>query len=391
MFCTHCGSRLPEGAAFCPTCGREAHRGPSCPNCTYRLPVGAVFCARCGRGVTPAPGSVGVVPEGAPPTDGAGAPSGAGGGYDDHRPGTVTGERADETPPGSVAPPRVPAPAAGERVLPSNVASWAAPEANPRRHVPSASSVGTGSGLGTERYPPPSLGWSYGPPPAGTPLQAVIEPTIGGVYGHAWATVRERFWGLLFVGLVATIIGGLMSLAINSVGALIDSAIDAQVFTVVAQLLAQVLGTWPIWAGVQYANLQTVRSGRAEIDDIFAGYRRGLVNLIVAQFVTTVLIVVSFALLIVPGIVVGLRLSFVTLLVVDEGFGPIEAIAESWRRSSGFGWTLLGIGMVAIPVLAVGFLSLIVGLIPAAMVVALTTPTMFAAATAVKGQRLPGY
>ena len=124
-----------------------------------------------------------------------------------------------------------------------------------------------------------------------------------------------------------------------------------------------------------------MRSGRAEIDDIFVAYRRGLASLIAAQFLTTLLVVVGLALLVVPGIIVGLRLSFVTLLVVDEGLGPVEAIGESWRRSAGFGWTLLGIGLMAFPVAVVGLLALVVGLIPAAMVIALATPTMFASVT----------
>ena len=284
-------------------------------------------------------------------------------------------------------PPRVSGPESGERVLPSNVASWASPEFNA---PPPSRAVGTPPPLGVGTYPPSRAEWGYGRTPVDPPLPVAIEPTVGGVYGHAWATVRHRFWGLFFVGLVATIIGGLISAAINGIGALLTGATDLQLFSVTAQLLGQALGTWPIWAGVQFANLQTVRSGRAEIDDIFEPYRRGLLNVIVAQFVTTTLVVAAFAFLVVPGIVVGLRLSFVTLLVVDEGFGPIEAIRESWRRTSGFGWTLLGIGLVAIPVVLVGLLALIVGVIPAVMVIALTIPTMFAAVTEARGHRAYG-
>jgi uncharacterized membrane protein len=96
---------------------------------------------------------------------------------------------------------------------------------------------------------------------------------------------------------------------------------------------------------------------------------------------------VAFIFLVIPGIVVALRLSFVILLIVDEGCGPIEAIAESWRRTSGYGWTLFGIAVLTWPVLAVGLLALAVGVIPAAMVIALTGPTMFAAVTEVNGRR----
>ena len=379
MFCTHCGSRLPDGAVFCPTCGRQANRGVSCPNCTYRLPIGAVFCGRCGRAVGPPPPVPGTVHEDQVPTDRPPTPTDVTQGVAPTAP-DASARVPDAIPPpeSEVTPPRLSNPEAVGRVLPSNVASWTSPETNasqPSRSLgrPSPADVGV--------YPPSRAEWGYGATPVRPSLDVLIEPTVGGVYGHAWATVRNRFWGLFVIGLVATIIGGLISGAVNGIGALLTGATDLQVFSVTAQLLGQALGTWPIWAGVQFANLQTVRFGRAEIDDIFVPYRRGLLRVIVAQFVTTALVVGAFAFLIVPGVVVGLRLSFVTLLVVDEGYSPIEAIRESWRRTSGFGWTLLGIGLVAIPVALVGLLALIVGVIPAVMVIALTTPTMFAAVT----------
>ena len=383
MFCTHCGSRLPEGAAFCPTCGRQANRGLSCPNCTYRLPIGAAFCARCGRPVGTVPTAPATVPASQATGDPPNAPTDVTQSIAPPASGGDAGKPEATQAPFGATPPGVSGPESGERVLPSNVASWSSPEFSA---PPPSRAVGTPPPLGVGTYPSSRAAWGYGRTPVDPPLPVVIEPTVGGVYGHAWATVRHRFWGLFFVGLVATIIGGLISAAINGIGALLTGATDLQLFSVTAQLLGQALGTWPIWAGVQFANLQTVRSGRAEIDDIFEPYRRGLLNVIVAQFVTTTLVVAAFAFLVVPGIVVGLRLSFVTLLVVDEGFGPIEAIRESWRRTSGFGWTLLGIGLVAIPVVLVGLLALIVGVIPAVMVIALTIPTMFAAVTEAHGR-----
>jgi hypothetical protein len=385
VFCTHCGSRLPDGAVFCPTCGRQANRGTSCSNCTYRLPIGAAFCARCGRAVTPTVGPSGAAASAEGPRDETPAVA-------DATPAVATGDPSDRVASSEGARPigvdrGVDA---SERILPSNVATWAPrPDDN---HRPSQTRpVGQSSSTPEFESGGSRAGGSYGPPPVGLPLQTSINPTVFGVYGHAWATVRERFWGLFVVGLIATIIGGLITGAINGVGALLTSAMGLGYVSGVASLLGQVFGTWPIWAGVQFANLQTVRSGRAEIDDIFAPYRRGLLHVVVAQIVTSILIGVAFVVLIIPGIVVALRLSFVTLLVVDEGYGPIEATRESWRRTSGYGWTLFGIAILAGPVLVLGVLALVVGVIPAVMVVALTGPTMFAAVTEAHGRRADGY
>lgn len=409
MYCTNCAYRLPENAAFCPSCGRGVNRGVTCPTCAYVLPVGASFCPKCGHRVTPVPASPSAPVDNASATgtsvEGTEAPARTSLGPEGERTlGSSDRAMRDATPTDvgdggvhgtanvGMTPPRDTPPVSGERVLPSNVGSWAPPNTSSRgAPSPPARSPNAPFPPNVGQYSRTQAGFDYGPPPAGAPLQFAIEPTVGGVYGHAWATVRERFWGLFVVGFVASLIVALIGGAINGVAALIASENDLQFVAIVGQLLAQVFGTWPILAGVQYSNLQTVRSGRAEIDDIFVAYRRGLANLVTAQILATVLIAVGFVFLIVPGIIVALRLSFVTLLVVEEECGPIEAVGESWRRTSGFGWTLLGIGVVAVPVMIAGLLALGLGLIPATMVVALALPTMFAAVTEVHGRRANGY
>ena len=44
--CVKCGTTVPPGAKFCPSCG--APQGTSCPKCGTALPPGAKFCPSCG-------------------------------------------------------------------------------------------------------------------------------------------------------------------------------------------------------------------------------------------------------------------------------------------------------------------------------------------------------
>lgn len=47
--CPSCGAALPEGAKFCPGCGKPAARQRTCPVCGAAPAVeGARFCAECG-------------------------------------------------------------------------------------------------------------------------------------------------------------------------------------------------------------------------------------------------------------------------------------------------------------------------------------------------------
>ncbi len=96
------------------------------------------------------------------------------------------------------------------------------------------------------------------------------------------------------------------------------------------------------------------------------------------------MLVVGFILLIVPGIILAVRLSFVPFLVIDEGRGPVEALIESWSRTSGYSWTILGAALQAVIIVIVGFIILIVGSIPATMLVYLAFASLYAAITAVK-------
>jgi membrane-anchored glycerophosphoryl diester phosphodiesterase (GDPDase) len=84
----------------------------------------------------------------------------------------------------------------------------------------------------------------------------------------------------------------------------------------------------------------------------------------------------------VPGIILSVRLSFVPFLVIDEGRGPVEALLESWRRTSGYGWTIFGAFLLGIVIFLVGLIILIVGSIPATMLIYLAFASLYAGVTA---------
>ncbi len=56
MFCPNCGNKLPEGAAFCSSCGakKQTNTPSVCKACGAELPEGAEFCIGCGKAVNSA-------------------------------------------------------------------------------------------------------------------------------------------------------------------------------------------------------------------------------------------------------------------------------------------------------------------------------------------------
>ncbi len=77
MFCPNCGNKLPDGAAFCSSCGMKMQANVSdvCTACGAELPEGAEFCIGCGKTVSwAAPEAVTPIqaPPSAPPQGGSG-------------------------------------------------------------------------------------------------------------------------------------------------------------------------------------------------------------------------------------------------------------------------------------------------------------------------------
>jgi hypothetical protein len=212
---------------------------------------------------------------------------------------------------------------------------------------------------------------------AGTGIAAAgvaIEPTVGGVYSHAWNTLKADFWSLLLVGFVAWLlsyaIGGLLG---GNEGA--GRGLST---------LYQVLVGTPISFGAAYAWLRAVRGQKPHVSDLFVPFQRNYVGCVIAGLLLEVILIVGFILLIIPGIILGVRLCFVPFLVVDEGLGPVQALQESWNRTSGYGWTIFGAALLGILVVIIGFIILIVGSIPATMLVYLAFASLYASITARK-------
>ena len=81
-----------------------------------------------------------------------------------------------------------------------------------------------------------------------------------------------------------------------------------------------------------------------------------------AHILTVIAVVLGFLVLVVPGIILAIGLSFVPYLVVDRGLGPIEALKESWRITKGHKWQLLLLFLALVGINLLGVLALIVGI-----------------------------
>lgn len=74
------------------------------------------------------------------------------------------------------------------------------------------------------------------------------------------------------------------------------------------------------------------------------------------------MILAGLVLLIVPGIIVGLMVTFVGYIVIEEKLGPINAIKRSMALTKGNRWKLFQLSLVLLLLNILGLLALLVGL-----------------------------
>jgi hypothetical protein len=108
--------------------------------------------------------------------------------------------------------------------------------------------------------------------------------------------------------------------------------------------------------------LQVARGQPAEFGTLFSGGDR-LLPLFLAELVRTILVYVGIFLLVVPGIILALGLSFAAFFVVDAKSGPIEALTASWNATKGHKGALLVFGIACLGINIVGAIPCGLGLV----------------------------
>lgn len=184
------------------------------------------------------------------------------------------------------------------------------------------------------------------------------KPTVGDSYGHAWQVLKKSFITLLLITLVVGIFYLPLSIMQDHHHYSFLTISILNVFGIAYMLF--VFG--PISYGSAYVFLKAIRGEEFEIKELFDGFKNYL-NVVLANLLTSAIIVFGLFFLIVPGIIFACRLAFVPYLVMDKKLDPVKAVEESWKLTKGFGWKIFWLAMLAIPIFIAGFIALIFGFI----------------------------
>jgi hypothetical protein len=117
--------------------------------------------------------------------------------------------------------------------------------------------------------------------------------------------------------------------------------------------------------GGNFIFVQAVRRVKPDFEYLIKGFMENYLHIVLANLLVVALVILGLFALIVPGIIIGCRLAFVSYIIMDKKLDPIEAVELSWKLTKGHGWQIFLLGFVSIFIAILGFCLLIVGIFPA--------------------------
>ncbi len=188
-----------------------------------------------------------------------------------------------------------------------------------------------------------------GAPPVAAALAAgAPQLNIISCYERSWALLKANFWPLVGVNL-------LLMLIFTALGSFHFFGLFF-----LSPLLGGVLS-----GGWYYYFILRIRGQPTTVGDAFAGFSRAFVTLVVAGLLVTIFVTVGLCLLVIPGIYLAIAYAFTYMLATDKRLPVWEAMETSRRIITRQWWRVLGLVLLGIPFIILGFAALGVGILVA--------------------------
>jgi uncharacterized membrane protein len=189
---------------------------------------------------------------------------------------------------------------------------------------------------------------------------------IGEAVRFGWSTMKSNlgfFIGLLIVWLFFLIV---------PYSFIVLPAFAVSIPLGIILFIADIVLTMVISMGLVKIALRFCDKEKGRFSDLFSQYRL-FFKYLFAWILYVLIVFAGTLLLIVPGIIWGIKFWFFDYFVVDKGLGPIGALKRSSAITRGVKWDLFGFFFVLGAINLLGALFLLIGLfatIPATLVAA---------------------
>lgn len=188
----------------------------------------------------------------------------------------------------------------------------------------------------------------------------------GPALDFGWNTFKENAAFLVAVYLAAAFVPALVAWADEVLGGRMD-------FTM---WLVQVFVSLVIEIGLLKIAIKFETGQTTEFAHLFDGIRR-VPSMFVVAVVGAAAVIAGLILLVVPGVIVGLRLMFAGFVVVDQEAGPMIALQKSWDMTRGYTLDLFLFAVAVLVINLFGCILLGVGVFVSAPVTFLATARIY--------------
>lgn len=195
------------------------------------------------------------------------------------------------------------------------------------------------------------------------PINYNLEPTVGSSYGMSWEVMKKNFLELLLVLVIYFAVG--IPFGIGRIGAQASGMGPGGVILGLFSIAFGLFVIAPVAYGMALVFLKVIRGEKFDVADIFEGFKENYLQIILANLLVFAIVFAGLILLIIPGIIFACKLAFVPYLVMDKKMEAIDAVKTSWSMTTGHTITIFLIGLLSIPIVLMGLLLLVVGIIPA--------------------------
>ena len=232
-----------------------------------------------------------------------------------------------------------------------------------------------------------------------------LIPGFGNSFRTGWRVMMDNFLRLFLVVIVLAIVAApfklfnyhidpsdLHSLPWNFEGdwghnilKLGTLGIFAAFFGLLAMLYAFLVA--PVFQyGGKMIFVQAVRKIKPDFELLIKGFMENYLHIILANLLVFALVILGLFALIIPGIIIGCRLVFVSYIIMDKKLDPIEAVELSWKLTKGHGWKIFYMGFVSFFILIFGLIMLFVGIFPAIIWISGSFASLYRISTAGEGK-----
>lgn len=173
---------------------------------------------------------------------------------------------------------------------------------------------------------------------------------------YGWNTMKQWFWPFAGIVLIQTLVSWLPQLVIDETADIFAAYI---LFSVIIFILETLISM-----GITKIALGVIDNQEFKFADLFSAYPL-FFKYLLGGILYGLIVCAGLILLVIPGIIWGIRFRFYFYLIIDKNLGPIEALKTSWKITKGSAWNLFLFELLLVGIIIIGFLALFVGIFAA--------------------------